>query len=92
MFGYTALRFILAGYESGKGDEQAREVERDDEYDYSVMGTYRMAFCIHISVIAAFFIEGIRFGGGWPTILLFSLGVGAGYGLSPKRDWMKPTR
>jgi hypothetical protein len=65
LFGYVPLKILLMSYESGKGDEQRREIERaEDDRFPSRMGWYRTAFCLHISVSLASILEGLRFGGG----------------------------
>lgn len=94
LFGYVTLKFIIMCYEAGKGDEQRLEIDREAEGGpfLSEMGWYRRFFCLRVSVSAAFIIEGLRFGGGWPTILLIGLGCGCWYGLSPERGWMRHSR
>jgi hypothetical protein len=86
---YIPLKLILISYESGKGDEQRREIEREDDELSSRMGWYRSMFCLRIAVSAAFVIEGWRFGDEWPTIILLLFACFSWYGLSPKRKWMR---
>ena len=92
---YALLKLIIRAYEAGKGDEQRREIEQEIERaanndPFSTrMGRYRTTFCLRLAVPSAFIIEGFRFGGGWPTILLLCLGGGSWYALSPQRHWMR---
>lgn len=94
LFAYVALKFILVTYEAGKSEEQSREMDREVENDLfpTRMGWYRTTFCLRFSITSAFVIEGLRFGGGWPTILLLGLGCGCWYALSPERQWMRHSR
>src|SRR5262245_41186320 len=92
LFGYVLLKVLLISYESGKGADEKREIEREKDESPSRMGWYRTVFCLRNSVSVAFLIEGLRYGGGWPTLLLICLAGGCWYGLSPEREWMKHSR
>src|SRR6185369_4123530 len=87
---YIAVKLLVDTYEGGKGPKEEAEIirEADDEFSRTRMGSYRSAFCIRLAVTSGFVIEGLRFGGGWPTIFLLCLGVGSWYSLSPDRKWM----
>lgn len=79
-------------YESGKGDKERLELDRENDCLPSAAGWYRKAFCLRMAIPMALIMEGSRYGSGWPSIVLFALSVGAWYGLGPTRHWMRHSR
>jgi hypothetical protein len=92
LFAYVPLKLLLIYYESGKGDDQRREIESESDEFPSRIGWYRTVFCLRLAITIAFITEGNRFGGGWPSTLLFALAATAWYGLSRHRRWMRDSR
>jgi hypothetical protein len=75
------------GIEAGHG--QALTLKSQRGFISAELGWYQTVFCFHIAATSAFILEGLRFGGGWPSLLLFGFGVGCWFILSPERKWMK---
>jgi hypothetical protein len=97
VIGHNSLKLVLELYESGKGDKESCEVEREAEVEEhyghtSQMAWHRKVFSFRFSVTAAFIIEAIRFGHGWPSLLLLCLAWGCRCALAPERGWMKHRR
>ena len=97
VIGHNSLKLVLELYESGKGDKESQEVEREAEVEEhyghtSQMTWHRKVFSFRFSVTTAFIIEAIRFGHGWPSLLLLCLAWGCRCALAPERGWMKHRR
>lgn len=92
MFIYVGLGVFLVIYESGKGEKERAELDRENDELPSRIGWYRKVFCLRLAVPIALIIEGNRYGQGLPSLILFALSVVAWYCLSPSRNWMRHTR
>jgi hypothetical protein len=85
----TALGLLLCWYEEGKKPPGQRGKERNPSHPWTKEELYRFVFCAQFSITGAFFVECYRYGGGWPSWVLFGLGIVAWLGLDPDNRWMK---